>query len=362
MISTIDRTSDQGGVKGGFTSDNIAGASLPILQALIEASGGTASPYGNDELTIQLEQRFKTLFECDLRLFLVPTGTAANVISLATLTPVWGSILCHPDAHINNDECSAPEFYTGGARMVKVDGRHGKLDSGLLRAAAQNKMGDVHSVQPCTVSVTQATETGHVYSLAELNEIGQICQETGMRLHMDGARFANALVALDCTPAQMTWQAGVDVLSFGATKNGVLAAEAIVLFDTGLATEMAFRRKRGGHLFSKMRVLSAQIDAYLNDDLWLHNARHANAMAQRLSRGLNAIEGIELIGETEANIIFCQMPEAVIEALQASGFQFYANRWGPEVARLVTSFSTSEREVDAFVDRAKTLISTGQGY
>ncbi len=354
-MSNTQRVSGLDGLQGGFTSDNIAGASPQVLDALMAASIGAAQPYGNDELTAQLEQQFIALFECDLRLFLVPTGTAANVISLATVTPGWGAILCHPDAHINNDECSAPEFYTGGARLVPVDGPHGKLDPGLLRDAAQRKRGDVHSVQPSAVSITQATETGHVYSLAELHEVGQVCRESGMKLHMDGARFANALVALDCSPAQMTWQAGVDVLSFGATKNGVLSAEAIVLFDTELADEMAFRRKRGGHLFSKMRMLSAQIDAYLHDDLWLHNARHANDMAQRLSCGLSVIEGVELLGDTEANIIFCRMPPVMTESLLAAGFQFYTRRWGPGVVRLVTSFATSEREVDAFVATAAEL-------
>lgn len=354
-MSKTERVSALDGLKGGFTSDNIAGASPQVLDALMAASAGAAQPYGNDELTAQLQQQFIALFECDLRLFLVPTGTAANVISLATVTPNWGAILCHPDAHINNDESSAPEFYTGGARLVTVDGPDGKLNPDLLREAAQRKRGDVHSVQPSAVSITQATETGHVYSLAELQQVGQICRETGMKLHMDGARFANALVALNCTPAQMTWQAGVNVLSFGATKNGVLSAEAIVLFDTELADEMAFRRKRGGHLFSKMRMLSAQMEAYLQGDLWLHNARHANGMAQRLSRGLSTVSGIELQGKTDANIIFCRMPQAMIEGLQAAGFQFYANRWGPGVVRLVTSFATSEREVDAFVATAAEL-------
>jgi len=354
-MSKTERVSSLDGLKGGFTSDNIAGASPQVLDALMAASAGAAQPYGNDELTAQLQQQFIELFECDLRLFLVPTGTAANVISLATVTPNWGAILCHPDAHINNDECSAPEFYTGGARLVTVDGADGKLNPDLLRDAAQRKRGDVHCVQPSAVSITQATETGHVYNLAELQQIGQICHESGMKLHMDGARFANALVALNCTPAQMTWQAGVNVLSFGATKNGVLSAEAIVLFDTELADEMAYRRKRGGHLFSKMRMLSAQMEAYLQDDLWLHNARHANGMAQRLSGGLSTVSGIELLGEADANIIFCRMPQAMIEDLQAAGFQFYANRWGPGVVRLVTSFATSEREVDAFVAMAAEL-------
>ena len=343
------------GLKGGFTSDNIAGASPEILEALMAASTCAAQPYGNDELTSQLEQQFRELFECNLRLFLVPTGTAANVISLATVTPVWGSILCHPDAHINNDESSAPEFYTGGARLVEVDGPNGKLDPNALRSAVQCKVGDVHSVQPSAVSITQATETGHVYSLEELNEIGEICRDHNVKLHMDGARFANALVALDCTPAEMTWKAGVDVLSFGATKNGVLSAEAIVLFDTDLAEEMAFRRKRGGHLFSKMRMLAAQMEAYLKNDLWLQNARHANAMAARLKRGLGAIEGVDLMGATEANIIFCRLPEAVIDGLAEQGFRFYHDRWGPGVVRLVTTFATAEDEVDAFIQSAQQL-------
>lgn len=343
------------GLKGGFTSDNIAGASKEVLDAIVAASSGAAQPYGADVYTANMEARFREIFECDLRVFLVPTGSAANGLSLATLTPPWGAILCHAESHINNDECGAPEFYSAGAKLVEVAGDNAKIDPEALIIAAQRKVGDVHSVQPCCVSITQATESGSLYTLSEIEKVGQICHDNHLKLHMDGARFANALVALGCTPAQMTWKAGVDVLSFGATKNGVLAAEAIILFDTRYENELAFRRKRAGHLFSKMRLLSAQLDAYLTDDLWLNNARHANAMAQRLAQGLAQIDEVELLDTPQANIIFCRLPQTVIDGLLAEGFAFYHERWGAGVVRLVTSFATSEEEVDAFIKSSRQL-------
>lgn len=349
-MSQYHQTAEQlSGLQGGFTSDNITAASPEVLQAIVESSTGSSQPYGADTYTQRVEERLCEVFECELSVFLVTTGSAANSLSLAALTPSWGSILCHAESHINNDECGAPSFYSAGAKLVEVAGANAKIDPTALAAEAQCKRGDVHSVQPSCVSITQATESGSIYSLSELNEIGQICRETGLKWHMDGARFANALVALNCSPAEMTWKAGVDILSFGATKNGVLSAEAVVLFDQHYADELAFRRKRGGHLLSKMRFLSAQMDAYLTDDLWLNNARHANAMAARLVGGLSDVEGVALMGETEANIIFCRMPEAVIEGLLKLGFRFYHDRWGTGVVRLVTSFATSEEEVDAFV-------------
>ena len=216
-------------------------------------------------------------------------------------------------------------------------------------------MDDVHSTQPSCVSITQATEEGSVYTLDEIQALGDVCKTSSIKLHMDGSRFANALVSLGCSPAEMTWKAGVDALSFGATKNGVFAAEAIVLFDASLASEMGYRRKRAGHLFSKMRFLSAQIDAYLTDDLWLRNARQANGAAQRLTQGLEGLSGVEVLGATEANIVFCQLPSAIIESLDQAGFEFYHDRWGPNVVRFVTSFSTTVEDVDnllAHVTRA----------
>ncbi|WP_293264725.1 low specificity L-threonine aldolase [Neptunomonas sp.] len=343
------------GLNGGFTSDNVAGASVEVLKAIVSCSTGAAQPYGADEHTVNVEKRLAEIFECDLSVFLVPTGSAANGLSLAALNPPWGSILCHADSHINNDECGAPEFFSAGAKLVAVSGDNAKLNLQALRVAALHKVGDVHSVQPTSVSITQATETGSVYTLQEIQNISQVCRETDLKLHMDGARFANALVSLNCTPAEMTWKAGVDVLSFGATKNGVLAAEAVVLFDQSYAGELAFRRKRGGHLFSKMRILSAQIEAYLANDLWIKNARHANAMATRLSQGLSVINEIELFGVVEANIIFCRFPKHVIEGLLAQGFRFYHDRWGPGVVRLVTSFATEKEEVDAFIQSSRQL-------
>jgi len=333
----------------GFASDNTAGASSEVIEAIIACNSGQAQPYGADDVSKQVEQKLKEIFECDLSVFLVSTGSAANALCLSVLTPPWGNVFCHPESHINNDECGAPEFYTAGAKLVTVEGERAKIDAEVLSEKLHSKVGDVHSTQPSSVSISQATETGSIYDLSEINRIGQICRGAGVKLHMDGARFANALVALNCTPAEMTWKAGVDALSFGATKNGVLSAEAIVLFDQSLSEEMGYRRKRGGHLASKMRFSASQFKAYLDDELWLHNARQANEMAARLELGLRAIKGVEIQGETEANIIFCKLSQIVIKGLLDMGFQFYHNRWGPGVVRLVTNFATSQEEVDDFI-------------
>lgn len=336
----------------GFSSDNIAGASPEVIEAMVASSAGQASPYGTDELTARVERKLGEIFEREVDVFLVPTGTAANALCLATMTPPWGNIYCHPASHINNDECGAPAFYTNGARLVTVDGPSSKMDPSALRAAASVKVGDVHSTQPSCASITQATEEGSVYTLDEVEALGEACRATSLKLHMDGSRFANALVSLGCTPAELTWKAGVHALSFGATKNGVLAAEAIVLFDRSLAAEMGYRRKRAGHLFSKMRFLSAQIDAYLTGDLWLRNARQANDTAQRLTRGLAGLNGVEMLSETRANIVFCRLPSVVIESLLEAGFRFYHDRWGPNVVRFVTSFSTTAEDVDHLLAQA----------
>ncbi|MGA9915940.1 MAG: low specificity L-threonine aldolase [Paraburkholderia sp.] len=354
-MDSSDRSHGAKALAMGFTSDNIAGASPEVVEAMVASSTGQASPYGADDLTASVERKLSEIFEREVDVFLVPTGTAANSLCLATITPPWGNIYCHPSSHINNDECGAPAFYTNGAKLVAVDGQSAKIDPASLRSAASVKVGDVHSTQPSSVSITQATEVGSVYTLDEIQALGDVCKTSSIKLHMDGSRFANALVSLGCSPAEMTWKAGVDVLSFGATKNGVFAAEAIVLFDASLASEMGYRRKRAGHLFSKMRFLSAQIDAYLADDLWLRNARQANGAAQRLTQGLEGLSGVEVLGAIEANIVFCRLPFAVIESLLQAGFEFYHDRWGPNVVRLVTSFSTTIEDVDnllAHVTRA----------
>ncbi len=338
-----------------FCSDNVAGASPQILEALARAGEGAAMPYGNDDLTRRVEARLREVFETDCAVFPVATGTAANALALSLMTPPFGAIYCHAAAHVNVDECGAPELYSGGAKLVGIDGPHGKLTPELL-AAAITGAGDQHSVQPAAVSLSQATEAGTVYRPAEIAEIAELARARGLGLQMDGARFANALVTLDVSPAEATWKAGVDALAFGATKNGALAAEAVVLFKPELAESFLYRRKRGGHLFSKMRFLSAQLEAYLDGDLWLANARHANAMARRLAEGLSETPGVALLHTVEANEIFARLPEALAEGLTAAGFQFY--RWGsPEhtKARLVTAFNTAEADVDAFLAAAARL-------
>ncbi len=336
-----------------FCSDNASGAAPEILRALEAANDGWAMPYGNDDLTHRLQVRVQEIFETEAVVLPVATGTAANVLCLSVMTPPYGAIYCHRESHINVDECGAPEFYSGGAKLVALPGDHGKLTPATLEAAIVDA-GDVHSVQPAAVSLTNASEAGTVYTPEETRAIAEIAKAHGLGLHLDGARFANALVALGCSPAEATWKAGVDALALGATKNGVLAGELVVVFDPGKAEELGYRRKRGGHLFSKMRFLSAQLEAYLADDLWLRNARHANTMAAALAEGLAELPGVELSHPVEANEIFVTLPEPMIEGLFARGFQFY--RWGPETnreARLVTAFNTDPAHVEAFLSAAR---------
>ncbi|MFC3966409.1 threonine aldolase family protein [Nocardia jiangsuensis] len=339
----------------GYLSDNAAGAAPEVLAAVAAAAAGPAAPYGTDPLSQAVYRRFEELFERPVAVFPVSTGSAANGIALAALTPPWGSVLAHPDAHIDNDEAGAPEFFTNGAKIVPVGGAHSKIDPEALRAAAGRKRGDVHSVQPSVLSITQATETGSVYSVAELETLTGIAGEAGLRVHMDGARFANALAALGATPAELSWRSGVDVLSFGATKNGTMTADAIVCFDPALATELAFRHKRGGQLTAKMRFQTAQLGAYLTDDLWLRSAAHANAMAERLRAGLAAAPGVRVAGELGANILFCHFPAALTAGLRERGYAFYADRWEPGVVRLVTSFAHRPADIDDLLAAVRAL-------
>ncbi|KAB0489150.1 threonine aldolase family protein [Pseudomonas vancouverensis] len=341
----------------GFASDNIAGASPEVAQALVNHSTGQAGAYGSDELSLQVKLKLSEIFERDVEVLLVPTGTAANSLCLSAMTPPWGNIYCHPSSHINNDECGAPEFFSG-AKLITIDGPSARLDVERLRDRSREKVGDVHTTQPACVSITQATEVGSLYNLDEIGAIGEVCKANALGYHMDGSRFANALVSLGCTPAQMTWKAGVDALSFGATKNGALAAEAIVLFNPALASELNIRRKRSGHLLSKMRFLSAQMDAYLSDDLWLRNARQANDAARRLASGLAGLKGVEVQGETEANILFCKLDSAIIQALLKAGFGFYHDRWGANIVRFVTSFATTSEDVDHLLKHVRQVVST----
>ncbi len=341
-----------------FRSDNETGAHPLIIEAVARAfSAGPVHSYGADAWTQKVEQRLRQIFQKpDLVSFPVATGTAANVLALSCCTPPWGSIYCHPTAHIAVDEANAPEFYTG-AKLEPIDGPAGKIDSkALANALAQPVYGVVHHPQPSVVSITQATECGAAYAPEEIAAIATSTHRQGLKLHMDGARFANALSYIDCSAAELSWQAGVDVLSLGATKNGALGAEVVIFFDADLAREFEFRRKRGGHLFSKMRLLSSQLDAYFADGLWLSNAKHANIMARRLVAGLTTLKGTSLLYPVDANEIFVVLPAHMHDALQAAGAQYHpwpSDRPGERAFRLVTAFDTEPAAVDKFLAIAK---------
>ena len=337
-----------------FCSDNVTGASPEIVDAIMRANEGAAMPYGDDSVTDRLRQRFNEVFETEVTVFPVATGTAANALSLAVLTPSHGAVLCHEESHAWEDECGAPEFYSG-AKLVPLGGDHSKLDPTILETALGHfQIGFEHHVQPATVTLSQATESGTIYDVDEIKAISGLCRERGLKLHMDGARFANALETLGCSPAEATWRAGIDVLSFGATKNGAIAAEAVIFFDASDAADFGYRRKRGGHLVSKMRFLSAQLEAYLSDDLWRRNAKHANAMAARLAVELTTLSGAHLLHPVQANELFVTLAEGVREGLLADGFKFYP--WaagGPDSIRLVTAFNTSEQDITALIEAAR---------
>ncbi len=336
-----------------FASDNTAPVSPEVLRALLAANEGAVGSYGADPITERVRAHMNTVFERTVAAYPVATGTAANCLALATIVRPFGAVICAEEAHIASDECGAPEFYTGGAKLVTLPSADGRITPAQIDAVMARAVdGGVHHVMPEAVSITQATEWGRVYSPAEIAAVSATCRRHGLRLHMDGARLANALVHLGCSAAACTWQAGVDVLSFGATKNGALAAEAVVFFDPALAEGFERRRKRAGQLWSKMRYLSAQLEAYLEGDLWRRNAAIANARAQALAGVLRGIAGVSVLGEVEANEVFAAMPDALIEALHAGGAHFY--RWievpgvALPVVRFVCAFNTSEAEIDAF--------------
>ena len=296
-----------------FFSDNTASACPEILAALQEANHGLTRPYGEDEWTGRLDRAFSALFGTEVRAFAVATGTAANALSLATLSPPYGAIFAHQKAHIATDECGAPGFFTGGAQLMLLPGEHGRLAPQTVVAALAAPQ-DVHTVQPAAVSLTQPTEFGTVYRPAELAQIASAAHARGVKVHMDGARFANAVAFLGCHPADITWRVGVDVLSFGATKNGALGAEAVVFFDAGLVRDFELRRKRAGQLFSKSRYLAAQLLAYLDNGLWRRNAERTNRLAQEIGRAA----GTALLHPVEANEVFLALGVERRQALRAA--------------------------------------------
>jgi threonine aldolase len=336
-----------------FTSDNASGAAPQIMAALARANEGYARSYGADPIMDRVRGRIRTLFEApEAAVYLVATGTAANALALALYSAPWTAIFAHETAHIAVDECGAPEFYTNGSKLIPVGGTHGKMTPETLAAAMGRVVqGDVHSVQRGMLSITNVTETGTVYSPAEVAELAALAKSRGMHCHLDGARFANALVATGATAAAMTWKAGIDVVSFGGTKNGCLGVEAVVIFDPAKAWEFELRRKRGGHLFSKHRMLSAQMEAYLTDGLWLRLAGQANAMGSALARGLAGVAGAKLMHPAQANMIFAEWDPGTHARAEAKGAVFYP--WpaaqGREAARLVASWSTTEADVDGLI-------------
>ncbi len=347
-----------------FGSDNLYGASTPVLEALIAANDGALAGYGGDAITKRVEEQFCALFERRVRVFLVATGTAANALALSACVPPWGMTICHAESHINNDECGAPEFFGHGAKLAPLPGVGGKITADAAEAYIKGLSKASFQMPVHAVSLSQVTEAGTLYTLDEIAMFGAVCREHKLSLHMDGARFANALVALNTTPAEMTWKRGVDILSFGASKNGCLAAEAIVVFDEALATELEYRRKRSGHTLSKGRLLAAQFEGYLGNDLWLNNARHANAMTKMLATGLAALPGVRLPWPAEANELFPILPKQIDAALRDAGAFYYPwqSRSLPEgvhvgadevMIRLVTSFATKQEEVEQFIGVAK---------
>jgi threonine aldolase len=342
-----------------FASDNAGPVHPEVMAALMRANAGHAKAYGADAIMDEVRARVRQIFDApEAAVYLVATGTAANSLLLATLANPWDTVFCAPMAHIQEDECNAPEFFMGGAKLTLVGERDAKITpEGLRRAISAEETRGVHGPQRGPVSLTQATEKGTVYSEGELRAVTGVAKEFGLKVHMDGARFANALVSLGISAGEMTHRAGVDAVSFGGTKNGLMGVEAAVIFDPALAWEFELRRKRGAHLFSKHRYLSAQMLAYLTDDLWLRSARAANAKLQSVVKGLREA-GAEIAWEPEANLVFARLPRAVHQRLIAAGAVYYVWDGDPEVgdpdemlmARFVCDWSVPESDIARFLD------------
>lgn len=343
-----------------FTSDNASGVAPQVMAALTKANEGYAKSYGNDAIMDRVRAKIRAIFDApEAAVYLVINGTAANSLSLSIACPSWGTVFCHHEAHVTVDECNAPEFFTNGAKLIGIPGAHGKIEpDALAQAIATTGRGGVHGAQRAMLSLTNVTEAGTVYTPAEIKTLTTLAHADGQICHMDGARFANAVIATGASPAEMTWKAGIDILSFGGTKNGLMGVEAVVIFDPAKAWEFELRRKRSGHLIAKHRFLSAQMEAYLDGDLWLHLASQANAMAKRLSNGLTALPGTTLTHPTEANIVFASLPRAGHDRAQAAGAHY--NFWPfdpptigpadePLYARLVASWCTTKADVDSFL-------------
>src|SRR3954471_12819122 len=334
-----------------FASDNTAAVCPPAWAALAEANREADVSYGDDKWTRRLVARVREIFETDCEVFLVFNGTAANALALAQLCRSYHAVVCHEYAHSQTDECGAPEFFSGGGKLIPIAGPNGKLDVDSVRAVLQ-RYRDVHSSKPRVLSLTQATEFGTLYQQREIEALSGLARENSLFLHMDGARFANAVAALDCAPKAITWQAGIDVLCFGGTKNGTAAGELVIFFRQDLAAEFDYRAKQGGQLASKMRFMAAPWVGLLDHDAWIENARHSNDCAQKLSRKLTELLGRDAVFPCEASAMFFRLPEQVVRGLKERGWHFY-KFMEPDVYRFMCSWATSESDMDDFVIDAR---------
>ncbi|MDP9100433.1 MAG: low specificity L-threonine aldolase [Verrucomicrobiota bacterium] len=343
-----------------FASDNTAAICPPAWAALAEANADAAISYGDDKWTLRVVTLVRETFERDCEVFLIFNGTAANALALAQLCRSYHGVLCHENAHSQTDECGAPEFFSGGAKLIPTPGPNGKIDFGTLHFALQ-RYRDVHSPKPRVLSLTQATELGTVYRRDEIETICAFAREHSMFVHMDGARFANAVAALDCAPKSITWEAGVDVLCFGGTKNGTAAGELVIFFKKELAHEFDYRAKQGGQLASKMRFLAAPWVGLLTNNAWIENARHSNRCAQMLAQKLGAALGTEPVFPSEANAVFLRLPEQLAARLHERGWRFY-KFIEPDIYRFMCAWSTTDRQIDELVaDVAKSVAANQNG-
>lgn len=338
-----------------FASDNVYGVDPRVLQAMVDANAQlTAVSYCHDDGAKAVDARLSEIFEREVKAYLVVNGTGANSLALSALCPTYGGVFCHEGSHINTDECNCPELFMGGGKLITMPGDEAKLRPDVVATKLSQFGHGEHGAKPAALSITNATELGTIYQPSEIRALADVVAPKGMKVHMDGARFANALVSAGCSPADLTWKAGVDVLSFGGTKNGGMILEAVVFFDMALADDFLYRRKRTGQLVSKGRFLSAQMLAYLQDDVWLANARRANDLAQTLAHGLQSSNRVRLSTPVQANEVFAIMPKSVFEAVQAKGAYFYDWPWDglgdDEIhCRFVTSFATPQEHVEQFV-------------
>lgn len=338
-----------------FRSDNSAGVAPEVLAAVAAANDGTTIAYGADEWTARLHEVATDVFEHPVSVFPVPSGTAANALALAAACPPWGAVLCHETAHILRSECGATSLFSGGAVMRAIPGANYRIEPTTFAAAlGATRWGDPHESQPSVLSLTCPSDFGTIYTPADVAALHELADARAMRMHLDGARLANAVAALGCTPAELTWKSGIDLLSLGAIKNGGMTCDAIVCFDESLADALTYRVKRAGHVASKMRYHSAQLIAYLTDGLWLRLAGNANAMMTRLVTGLRAL-GVETLNDPQVNMAFVRLDDAAIPELAKSGLLFYT--MGPGTIRLVTNFATTEDDIDEALGRFSAALS-----